>query len=148
MLFVSKFNMMYLEVNLTPNYPSRFDLSITIFLDASLTLSKSHSTSEYCAPVWCRSICTRLIDNVLKDALCIVTGCLRPTLTNYLPILAGIQPAELRRQRTALSFVTLAYRSLMNSKHLLHQLMVGSVTTLEETTISTPLCACSTQAAE
>ena len=40
------------------------------------TLSLVYSTAEYCAPVWCRSARTRLIDNVLNDALRIVTGCL------------------------------------------------------------------------
>ena len=49
-----------------------------------------YSTAEYCAPVWCRSAHTRLIDSVLNDALCIVTGCLRPTPTNHLPILSKI----------------------------------------------------------
>ncbi len=60
------------------------------------SLSLVYSTAEYCAPTWCRSAHTRLIDSVLNDALRIVTGCLRPTPTDYLPILAGIQPAELR----------------------------------------------------
>ena len=60
-------------------------------------LSLVYSTAEYCAPVWCRSAHTRLIDSVLNDALRIVTGCLRPTPTDYLPVLAGIHPAELRR---------------------------------------------------
>ena len=45
------------------------------------TLSLVYSTAEYCAPVWCRSTHTRLIDSVLNDALRIVTGCLRPTPT-------------------------------------------------------------------
>ena len=56
-------------------------------------LSLVYSTAEYCAPAWCRSAHTRLIDSVLNDALRIVTGCLRPTPTDYLPILAGIQSA-------------------------------------------------------
>ena len=59
------------------------------------TLSLVYSTAEYCAPVWCRSAHTRLINSVLNDALRIVTGCLRPTLTDHLPVLSGIQPAEL-----------------------------------------------------
>ena len=39
------------------------------------TLSLVYSTAEYCAPVWCCSAHTRLMDNVLNDALRIVTGC-------------------------------------------------------------------------
>ena len=55
------------------------------------TLSLVYSTTEYCAPVWRCSAHTRLIDSVLNDALRIVIGCLRPTLTDRLPILSGIQ---------------------------------------------------------
>ena len=65
-------------------------------------LSLDHLTAE-CAPVWCRSAHSRLIDSVLNDALRIVTGCLRPTPTDHLPILSGIQPAELRRMGATLS---------------------------------------------
>ena len=43
------------------------------------TLSLIYSTFEYCAPVWCCSAHTSLIDSVLNDALRMVTGCLRPT---------------------------------------------------------------------
>ena len=59
------------------------------------TLSLVYSTAEYCTPVWCRSAHTRLIDSVLNDALCIVTGCLHPTPMDHLPVLSGIQPTEL-----------------------------------------------------
>ena len=52
-------------------------------------------TAEYCASVWCRSAHNRLIDSVLNDALRIVTGCLRPTPTDHLHVLSGIQPAEI-----------------------------------------------------
>ena len=80
-----------------------------------------YSTVEYCAPVWCRSAHTRLIDSVLNDALRIVTGCLRPT--DYLPVLAGIQPAELRRLGATLS---LAYRGSLDPDHILYELLAGS----------------------
>ena len=62
-------------------------------------------------PVWCRSVHTRLIDSVLNDALRIVTGCLRPTATDHVPILSGIQPVELRRMGATLS---LAHRGSLN----------------------------------
>ena len=79
------------------------------------TLSLVHSTAEYCAPVWCRSAHTRLIDSVLNDALRIVTGCLCPTLTDHLPVLSGIQPAELRGMGATLS---LAYRGSLDPDHI------------------------------
>ena len=66
------------------------------------TLSLVYSTAEYCAPVWCCIAHTHLIDNVLNDALRIVTGCLHPTLTDHLPVLSGIQPAKLRQMGATL----------------------------------------------
>jgi len=69
-----------------------------------------------CAPVWCRSAHTRIIDPGINDALRIATGCLRPTPADNLPILAGIQPAELRRNGATLSLA----RRAMEPGHLLH----------------------------
>ena len=63
------------------------------------TLALIYSTAEYFAPVWCYSAHTRLIDFTTNDALQIVTGCLRPTPMDNLPVLAGIQSAGLRRKR-------------------------------------------------
>ena len=40
---------------------------------------------------------------IINNALRIVTECLRPTPTEYLLILAGIPPAELRRREATLS---------------------------------------------
>jgi len=52
----------------------------------------------------------------INDTLRIVTGCLRPTPADNLPILAGIQPAELRRKGTTLSLA----RGAIEPRHLLH----------------------------
>ena len=87
------------------------------------TLSLVYSTAEYSAPVWCRSAHIRLIDSVLNDALRIVTGCLRPSPTDHLPVLSGIQPAELRRLEATLS---LAYRGFLDPDHILYGLLSGS----------------------
>ena len=87
------------------------------------TLSLVYSTAEYCAPVWCRSDHTHLIDSVMNNALRIVTGCLRPTLTDHLPVLSGIQPAELRRMGATLS---LAHRGSLDPDHILYGLLSGS----------------------
>jgi len=80
------------------------------------TLALMYSTAVYCAPVWCRSAHTRLIDPTINDALQTVTGCLHPTPADNLPTLASIQPAELRRNGATLSLV----RRAMEPGHLLH----------------------------
>ena len=77
-----------------------------------ISLSLVYSTAEYCAPVSCRSAHTRLIDSILTDALRIVIGCLRPTPTDDLPVLTGIQPAELRRLGATLSLANCAIHDL------------------------------------
>ena len=85
-------------------------------------LSLIYSTAEYCAPVWCRSAHTRLIDSVLNDALRIVTESQRPTPTVHLPILSGIQPTELRRWGATLS---LAKRGTLDPDHVLQHKLAG-----------------------
>ena len=51
-----------------------------------------------------------------------MTGCLRPTPVTNLPILAGIQPAELRFRGTTLSLA----RCAMEPGHLLHSTLTCS----------------------
>ena len=92
------------------------------------TLCLVYSTAEYCAPVWCRSAHTRLIDSALNDALRIVTGCLCPTLTDHLPVLSGIQPAELHQLEATLS---LAHRRSLDPNHILYGLLSGSSDTFQ-----------------
>jgi len=99
-----------------------------------------YSTAEYCAPVWCRSAHTCLIDPAINDSLRIMTGCLHPTpednfpilagIQDNLPILAGIQPAEFCRNGATLSperhgmepehllYTVLTHPSSANSRHL------------------------------
>ena len=59
----------------------------------------------------------------MNNALRIVTGCLRPTPTDHLPVLLGIQPAELRRLGATLS---LAYGGSLDPDHILYGLLSGS----------------------
>ena len=59
----------------------------------------------------------------MNDALHIVTGCLRLIPTDHLPVLPGIQPAELRRLGATLS---LAYRGSLDPDHILYGLLSGS----------------------
>ena len=93
------------------------------------TLSLVYSTAEYCAAVWCRSAYTRHIDSVLNDALRIVTGCLRPTPTDHLPIISGIQPAKLCQMGVTTS---LANRGSLDPDDILCGLLSGSSDAREE----------------
>ena len=85
-------------------------------------LSLVYSTAEYSTPVWCRSTHTRLIDSILNDALRTVTGCLCPTTKEDLPVLAGIQSAELRQLGATLF---LANRAIHDPDHVVHGQLVG-----------------------
>ena len=85
------------------------------------TMALIHSTAEYCAPVWCRSAHTRLIDRPINEALRLVTGCLRPTPTDNLNALSGILPSELRRKRATLSLA----RRAQEPNHLLHDRLMS-----------------------
>ena len=87
------------------------------------TLSLVYSTAEYCAPVWCRSAHTRLINSVLNEALHIITGCLHPTPMDHLPVFSVIQPTELHRMGATLS---LAHCGSLDPDHILYGILSGS----------------------
>jgi len=92
------------------------------------TFALIHSATEYCAPVWCRSKHTRLVDKPIHDALRLVSDWmpLRPTPIDNLFVLAGITPTELRRKRATLS---LARRAMMDPEHFLHDRLFFTPTT-------------------
>jgi len=104
------------------------------------TLALVHSTAEYCAPVWYCVVHTRFIDPAINDALQIVTGCQRPTPPDNLPILAGIQPAELRHKRATLSLAHCA----MEPGHLLHSVLSCPEFKCMVSQTETPICTCRT----
>ena len=75
------------------------------------------SAAEYCAPVWCRSPHVKKVDTVINNSLRTITGCLKPTPVPYLPVLAGIAPAGLRRQANT---INLARKAKIHDWHILH----------------------------
>ena len=63
----------------------------------SPALALCYSASEYACPVWERSTHAKKLDATLNETCRMITGCLKPTNTNSLPILAGIAPPDIRR---------------------------------------------------
>ena len=86
------------------------------------TLVLVYAPAEYCAPVWCRSSHTHLVDVGLNASLRTITGCLRPTRVDQLPVLAEIAPPALRREAVTL---VLGRRACQHD-HLLHDVMENS----------------------
>ena len=58
----------------------------------SSALALCYSAAEYACPVWERSTHAKKLDATLNETCRMITGCLKPTNTNSLPVLAGIAP--------------------------------------------------------
>ena len=86
-------------------------------------LALVYSSAEYAAPAWCRSSHVKKLDTTLNDTLRIITGCLKPTPTEFLPVLSAIAPAALRREHHTHRLVT---KASQDPNHLLHNLVSGS----------------------
>ena len=62
------------------------------------TLALYYTAAEYACPVWSRSVHASKLDPALNNACRTITGCLKPTNTSNLHLLAGIAPPEIRRE--------------------------------------------------
>ena len=68
----------------------------------STALALCYSTAEYTSPVWERSTHAKKLDPALNASCRLITGCLRPTNTDSLYILAGISPPAIRRSAASM----------------------------------------------
>lgn len=69
-------------------------------------LSLCYSAAEYCCPAWYRSSHTKAVDTQLHSAMRLVSGTLRPTALQWLPVLSNIQPPYLRREAAVDRFLS------------------------------------------
>ena len=60
-------------------------------------LALIYSTAEYCVPVWLASAHTKAIDVQLNAMMRTVSGTLKPTKTEWLPVLCNIAPPDIHR---------------------------------------------------
>ena len=61
-------------------------------------LALCYSVAEYCAPVWRNSAHTNPVDVELNNTMRNITGAVRCTMTDWLPVLSSIAPADIRRE--------------------------------------------------
>ena len=66
-------------------------------------VSMCYSVAEYCSSVWSGSVrCTKL-DVSLNECMRLISGCIKSTPSEILPILSGIEPNDLRRETQLLN---------------------------------------------
>ena len=83
----------------------------------SSALAMCYSAAEYACPVWECSTHAKKLEATLNETCRIITGCLKPTNTDSLPVLSGIAPSEIRRavaSRTELARHTTDQRHPLN----------------------------------
>ena len=61
-------------------------------------LALCYSVAEYSAPGWRNSAHTNLVDVQLNNTMRTITGAVRCTMTDWLPVLSNIAPADIRRK--------------------------------------------------
>ena len=82
-------------------------------------LALVYSAAECGTPVWCCccSTHTKKLDIALNDTMRIITGCMRPMETTFMPVLAGITPPDMRHEAGMAKLTATAEN---NPDHLLH----------------------------
>lgn len=84
----------------------------------SSALGLVFSTAEYCAPVWLNSPHVHKIDAQLNNTMRMIAGVIKPTPTQWLPVLSHIPPPQLRR----INALTNEYKKIMDNRNLpIHQ---------------------------
>ena len=87
------------------------------------TTAFAFAPAEYCSPVWCRSANTHRLDAALNNGFRLVSGCIRSTPTSMLPVVSGIIPPDIRRNKQCLALARLAEA---DDQHTLHDTVTPS----------------------
>jgi hypothetical protein len=86
------------RVKLVRELTGNWGASAETLRTASLALV--YLTVEYCAPVWLNSVHTSKIDIQLNNTMRLISGTVKSTQLQWLPVLANITPPKLRREAT------------------------------------------------
>ena len=107
-------------IHLPPTYTINTAVSLHRTTPTTLrssALALCYSAAEYACPVWERSTHAKKLNATLNETCRMITGCLKPTNINSLPILAGIAPSDIRR---AVASRTERTRQTMDERHPLN----------------------------
>ena len=74
-------------------------------------LALCYSPAEYCAPAFARSAYVSTLDTGLNKAMRVVTGSLKSTPTQWLPVMAAIQPPHIRREAMTQKWVEISKKA-------------------------------------
>ena len=66
-------------------------------------VSLCHSVAEYCSLAWSGSLHCTKPDVSLSECMRLISGCIKSTPTEILPILSGIEPSDLRKEKQLLN---------------------------------------------
>ena len=83
-----------------------------------------HTTAKFRVLASRRINHTRIIENPINDALHTVTGCVRPSPTNNLPVLAGIENHEISDEKSQIAVA----RQVRKQHHLQHDRLHSRLT--------------------
>ena len=73
--------------------------------------------------MWCRSAHRHRLDAALNNGLRLASGCIRSTPTFMLPVVSGIMPPDIRRNKQCLA---LSRRAEADDQHALHNIVTAS----------------------
>lgn len=82
-------------------------------------LALCYSAAEYCSPIWSQSSHCKKVDVSLNECMGLISGSIKSTPTDILPVLSGIEPPDIRRDQNTLD---LRNRALSNN-HMLNKLI-------------------------
>ena len=91
----------------------------------SSALALCYSAAKYCSSVWSQSYHCYKVYVALNECLRLLSGCIKSTPTDILPILCGIEPADIRRDKNILEFRN---RVLSEEGHILDNLITHPLT--------------------
>lgn len=81
-------------------------------------LALVYPVAEYCSPTWLNSAHTRAVDTQLNNTMRLISGTIKSTPTQWLPVLSNIHPPHLRRQLA----LKKEWQKCLDNRHLpIHQ---------------------------